>query len=78
MVEAYLFFLQQLKTFFLGDEGEAPLAAEHSLAARVDECFQTLRRALMVVVRLPAIDEESTQGRNYRGEFTSPTAVRIG
>jgi uncharacterized protein with ParB-like and HNH nuclease domain len=50
MVEAYLFFFDQLVQFFLGEEGAPPLAADHPLVARVDECFQTLRNALMVVV----------------------------
>jgi uncharacterized protein with ParB-like and HNH nuclease domain len=50
MVEAYLFFYGQLKIFFLGDDGEAPIAAEHPISTRMDECFQTLRNALMVVV----------------------------
>ncbi len=50
MVEAYLFFFDQLKGFFLGEDDEAPLAAEHPIAIRVDECFQTLRSGLMVVV----------------------------
>ncbi|WGJ16371.1 DUF262 domain-containing protein [Methylocapsa sp. D3K7] len=50
MVEAYLFFFDQLKGFFLGDDGESPLAANYPISARVDECFQTLRNALMVVV----------------------------
>jgi len=50
MVEAYLFFFDQLKRFFLGDDGERPLAANFPISARVDECFQTLRNALMVVV----------------------------
>jgi uncharacterized protein with ParB-like and HNH nuclease domain len=50
MVEAYLFFFAQLTRFFLGEEGEPPLAGQHPIATRVDECFQTLRNALMVVV----------------------------
>jgi hypothetical protein len=50
MVEAYLFFLSQLKEFFIGEDGEVPLAAQFPLATRVDECFQTLRNGLMVVV----------------------------
>jgi Protein of unknown function (DUF1524)/Protein of unknown function DUF262 len=50
MVEAYLFFFEQLKQFFLGAYGEAPLGAEHPVSTRVDECFQTLRNALMVVI----------------------------
>jgi hypothetical protein len=50
MVEAYLFFYDCLGSFFLGDEGELPLGSTHSIEARVDECFQTLRNGLMVVV----------------------------
>ena len=50
MVEAYLFFFAQLTRFFLGEDGEEPLAAQFPLVTRVDECFQTLRNALMVVV----------------------------
>ncbi len=49
MVEAYLFFFEQLRTFFMGEEGNPPLASEHPLAARVDECFQTLKNGLMIV-----------------------------
>lgn len=50
MVEGYLYFFEQLKLFFLGEEGEAPLASDHPLLDRLDQCFQTLRNALMVVV----------------------------
>lgn len=50
MVEAYLFFFNQLAAFFLGEDGETPLADTSPLSARVDECFQALRSALMVVV----------------------------
>jgi len=50
MVEAYLYFFEQLKHFFLGEEGEAPLNSEYPLPDRIDQCFQTLRNALMVVV----------------------------
>lgn len=50
MVEAYLFFFSQLKRFFVGEDGETPLASGYPIAQRMDECFQTLRNALMVVV----------------------------
>lgn len=50
MVQAYLFFSDQLKQFFLGKEGEPPLEADRPVSERADECFQTLRNALMVVV----------------------------
>lgn len=50
MVESYLFFYSQIERFFLGAEGEPLIAAEVPIETRVDECFQTLRNALMVVV----------------------------
>jgi hypothetical protein len=50
MVEAYFFFYDQLREYFLGDGENEPLGASVPLAARLDECFQTLRNALMVVV----------------------------
>jgi hypothetical protein len=50
LVEAYLFFFERLKGFFLGDEGESPIAAEYPISDRVDQCIQTLRNGLMVVV----------------------------
>lgn len=50
MVECYLFFFGQLARFFLGEEGESLLAGDYPIADRMDECFQTLRNALMVVV----------------------------
>jgi uncharacterized protein with ParB-like and HNH nuclease domain len=50
MVEAYLFFYARLSGFFLGSDGEPALGAEHPIKVRADECFQTLRSGLMVVV----------------------------
>jgi uncharacterized protein with ParB-like and HNH nuclease domain len=50
MVEAYFFFFDQIKSFFLGTDGEEPLGAELPILARADECFQTLRNGLMVVI----------------------------
>ena len=50
MVEAYLFFHDQLTEFFVGTPEEAPLASEHSLSMRLGECFQALKNALQVVV----------------------------
>jgi len=50
MVEAYLFFFDRLSSFFLGEDNESALKFELPIATRVDECFQTLRSALMVVV----------------------------
>ncbi len=54
MIEAYLFFHDQITGFFMGTNGEEPLAAQFSLAERLEECFQALKNALLVV----AIDLE--------------------
>jgi len=50
MVEAYLFFYDQLTEFFLGDGQLPPLAAEIPLAMRLEECFTALKNSLHVVV----------------------------
>lgn len=53
MVEAYLFFYDQLTEFFLGTKTDPPLG-NASIEARLDESLQALRNALQVV----AIDLE--------------------
>ncbi len=50
MVEAYLFYYNELREFFLGSDPEPPLAADQSLAARLEECFKALKSAIQVVV----------------------------
>jgi len=50
MVEAYLFFSDSIRNFFLGTDQEKPLASDQPLAARIDEAFQSLKNALQVVV----------------------------
>jgi uncharacterized protein with ParB-like and HNH nuclease domain len=50
MVEAYIFFYDQLREFFIGTATELPFAADKSLAERLEECFQALKNALQVVV----------------------------
>ena len=75
MVEAYLFFFHRLAVFFLGDEDEAALKSETPMAARVDECFQTLRSSLMVVViDLDKDDDPQVifETLNARGEALLP------
>lgn len=54
MVEAYLYFYDQLTEFFLGTEAEPPLASAVALDLRLDESLQALKNALQVV----AIDLE--------------------
>jgi uncharacterized protein with ParB-like and HNH nuclease domain len=50
MIEAYIFFYDRLADFFIGDEEIPPLAADTSLALRLEECFNALRNALHVVI----------------------------
>ena len=54
MVEAYLYFYDQLIEFFLGTPTDPPLEADSPVADRLNECFQALRNSLQVV----AIDLE--------------------
>jgi Protein of unknown function DUF262/Protein of unknown function (DUF1524) len=49
MVEAYVFFHDQLTEFLIGTVPEPPLAANLPLAARLEECFNALKNALQVV-----------------------------
>ena len=50
MVEAYLFFHDQLREFFVGNSSDPPVATGQPLAAYLEECFQALKNALQVVV----------------------------
>ena len=75
MVEAYVFFHDQLTTFFVGTESDPPIQAETPLAARLEECFQSLKNALQIV----AIDLEQEDDAqiifetlNARGEPLLP------
>jgi uncharacterized protein with ParB-like and HNH nuclease domain len=75
MVEAYFFFSQQIRDFYLGDGDEPPLAGDQPIAARLEESLQGLKNALQVV----AIDLEKDDDAqvifetlNARGEPLLP------
>lgn len=75
MVEAYLFFYDQIGEFFLGTATEKPLVADVPLAQRLEKCFQALKNSLQVV----AIDLEQDDDAqvifetlNARGEPLLP------
>lgn len=75
MIEAYLFFHNELQAFFKGSATEPPLAAQVALSSRLEECFQALKNALQVV----AIDLEQDDDAqvifetlNARGEPLLP------
>ena len=75
MVEAYLFFYDQIAEFFLGVNGESPLAADAPLCIRLEECFQALKNALQVVtIDLEQDDDAQVifETLNARGEPLLP------
>lgn len=75
MVDAYLYFYDELRAFFLGSEADAPLAHESPLSTRLEECFQALRNALQVVVIDLDQDDDAQvifETLNARGEPLLP------
>ncbi len=78
MVEAYLFFYDELATFLLGAPGataEPPLAAAIPLADRLLSCLQALRTSLQVVeIDLDRDDDAQVifETLNARGEPLLP------
>lgn len=75
MVEAYLFFYDQLTSFFIGNEADEPLAYETPLSVRLEECFQALKNALQVVVIDLDHDDDAQvifETLNARGEPLLP------
>jgi len=75
MVEAYLFFYNQLTDFFIGNESDPPLMNEYPLAGRLEEAFQALKNALKVaVIDLEKDDDAQVifETLNSRGEPLLP------
>lgn len=75
IVDAYLFFSDQLSDFFLGTLEEPPLGSEHELAERLETCLQALRNALLVVsIDLEPGDDAQVifETLNARGEPLLP------
>lgn len=50
MVEAYLYFFEQLLEFFLGDGNNDAVCSEVPMDQRLEECFSALKNALQVVI----------------------------
>ncbi len=50
MVEAYLYFYEQLSQFFIGSEEEVPIGGAYSICIRLEECLKALKSSLQVVV----------------------------
>jgi len=75
MVEAYLFFYEQIADFFNGSGTDEPLAAEVPVEQRLEECFQALKNALQVVaIDLDHDDDAQVifETLNARGEPLLP------
>lgn len=75
IVEAYLFFYDQLEEFFLGSDTEAPAGAELPIANRLEVCFQALKNSLRVVtIDLQVGDDPQVifETLNARGEPLLP------
>lgn len=75
MVEAYLYFYDQLAQFFIGSDSEPPLGEDVAIAARLEDCFQALRGALHVVaIDLDQDDDAQVifETLNARGEPLLP------
>lgn len=75
MVEAYLFFYEQIGDFFNGSGSDEPLAAEVPVGKRLEECFQALKNALQVVaIDLDHDDDAQVifETLNARGEPLLP------
>ncbi|MDY6957169.1 MAG: DUF262 domain-containing HNH endonuclease family protein [Pseudomonadota bacterium] len=75
MVEAYLFFYEQIADFFNGGGSDEPLAAEVPVGERLEECFQALKNALQVVaIDLDHDDDAQVifETLNARGEPLLP------
>lgn len=75
MVEAYLFFYEQIEDFFNGSGSDKPLAAEVPVGERLEECFQALKNSLQVVaIDLDQDDDAQVifETLNARGEPLLP------
>lgn len=50
MVEAYLFFYDQLQEYFIGSSTEKPVYSDQPLTSRLEKSFQAIKNSLYVVV----------------------------
>jgi hypothetical protein len=75
IIDAYLFFDDELRAFFLGADGSPPIAAEMSLEDRIDKAFRAMKSALQVVaIDLDRDDDPQVifETLNARGEPLLP------
>ncbi|MFM8333121.1 MAG: DUF262 domain-containing protein, partial [Candidatus Methylumidiphilus sp.] len=75
MVEAYLYFYEQIHEYIQGTRTEKPIAFTIPIAERLDECFQALKNAFQVVVIDLEQDDDAQvifETLNARGEPLLP------
>lgn len=75
MIEAYIFFYNQLTEFFIGTDSDPPLASDQPLSKRLEESFQALKNALYVaIIDLDKDDDAQVifETLNARGEPLLP------
>ena len=75
MIEAYLFFYDQLREFFLGTTADEPLTEALPLSQRLEVCFQAMKNTLQVVtIDLDKNDDAQVifETLNARGEPLLP------
>lgn len=75
LVDAYLFFEAEIRSFLLGTEDEPPIAAEKDLEERLDCAFRAMKSALQVVaIDLDRDDDPQVifETLNARGEPLLP------
>lgn len=75
MIEAYIFFYDQLRLFFIGTDSEPSFAEGVPVETQLDECLQVLQSSLQVVIiDLDANDDPQVifETLNSRGEPLLP------
>lgn len=75
IIDAYLYFDEEVRVFFLGEEDEPPLAEDRPLDDRVDEAFRAMKSALQIVaIDLDGDDDPQVifETLNARGEPLLP------
>jgi len=75
MVDAYLYFYDELAEFFIGNSATPAFKADQPLAERLDACFQALKNSLQVVIiDLQPTDDPQVifETLNARGEPLLP------
>ena len=75
IIDVYLYFDEQVRTFFIGTEEDPPLAGARPLEDRIDEAFRAMKNALQVVaIDLDRDDDPQVifETLNARGEPLLP------